>query len=99
MIVADMSALLAILFQENEAESCTRAIGRANRLLMSAGTLAEAQIVAAGRGIADQMSGFILELGADIVPVTAASARRIGAVYARWGKGKWKSASSAAGER
>ena len=33
------------------------------------------------------MSRLIDELGFEIVPVTPASARRIAAVYARWGRG------------
>ena len=54
---------------------------------MSAGTLAEALIVAAGRGITQQMSDVVEQSRMEIVPVTAATARRIGAIYIRFGKG------------
>lgn len=54
---------------------------------MSAGTVAEALIVASGRIISEEMLRLIERLNPEIVAVTAESARRIGEAYRRWGKG------------
>ncbi len=53
---------------------------------ISAGTLAEALIVAGRRNIGPEMSALIEQLGFTIVEVTAAAARRTAEAYARWGK-------------
>ncbi|MEI9417781.1 type II toxin-antitoxin system VapC family toxin [Mesorhizobium sp. Cs1321R2N1] len=58
-----------------------------DELLISAGTVAEALIVAAHRGIAAELSSLIDGLGFEVVAVTPASARRIAEAYAQWGKG------------
>ncbi|WP_267426691.1 type II toxin-antitoxin system VapC family toxin [Methylobacterium sp. GC_Met_2] len=87
MIVIDTSALMAILLREPEAERCSAIIQREERLLMSAATLAEALIVSARRSIDDEMNTLIEALAIEIVPVTAAAARRIAGLYRRWGKG------------
>ena len=49
--------------------------------------MAEALIVAGRRNVGEEAARLIDGLGFEIVSVTAASARRIGAAYARWGKG------------
>jgi ribonuclease VapC len=87
MIAVDTSALMAILLDEPEADDCMVAIQEADRLLISAGTMAEALIVAGHRNLGDTMAALIDGLDFEIVPVTAASARRIAAIYGRWGKG------------
>lgn len=87
MIVIDTSALMAILLREPEAERCSAIIQREERLLMSAATLAEALIVSARRNINDEMDTLIEALAIEIVPVTAAAARRIAGIDRRWGKG------------
>jgi ribonuclease VapC len=56
-------------------------------LLISAGSVAEALIVAARRNVGPDMTRLIDGLGFEIVPLTAASARRVAAAYERWGKG------------
>jgi ribonuclease VapC len=55
--------------------------------VISAGTVTEALIVAARRGVLDAMTTLIEGLDFEVVPVSAATARRIGAIYTRWGKG------------
>lgn len=50
MIAVDTSALMAIVLDEPQAESCMAAIETADGLLISAGTVAEALIVSARRG-------------------------------------------------
>jgi len=87
MMVIDTSALLAILQDEAQAGACLEAIERNIARWMSAATLAEALIVAARRGIAPEMTKLLNGLGLEIVPVTAASARKAAAAYQRWGKG------------
>ncbi len=87
MIAIDTSALMAILLNEPEAEACVAAIEAEERILIPAGTAAEALIVAARRNVGEEMERLIDELGFEIVNVTPASARRIARAYARWGKG------------
>jgi ribonuclease VapC len=55
--------------------------------VISAGTVAEAVIVAARRNVGEEMTRMIDGLGFEIVPVTPAAACRIAAAYARWGRG------------
>ncbi|MBV8402407.1 MAG: type II toxin-antitoxin system VapC family toxin [Acetobacteraceae bacterium] len=57
------------------------------KLLISARTVAEALIVAARRNLIEEMNRLIDGLGFEILSVTPASARRIAAAYARWGRG------------
>ena len=87
MIAVDTSALMAIVMNEPQADGCMTAIEQANRLLISAGTVAEALIVAERRNIREEVDALISGLGFEIVPVTAASARRIADAYGQWGKG------------
>lgn len=87
MIAVDTSALMAIVLDEPEAEACMAALEMEDHLLISAGTVAEALIVAARRNVADEMQQLIDGLGFEIVSVTPASARRIAQAYATWGKG------------
>ncbi len=87
MIVVDTSALMALLLGEAEGDACAAALEAADRLLISAGTLAEALIVAARRGIAAELATLVDQLGMEVVPVTAATARDVAAAYDRWRKG------------
>jgi ribonuclease VapC len=87
MIAVDTSALMAIVLGEAEADACMAILETEPAVLISAGTVAEALIVAARRKVAEEMAKLIDGLGFDIVTVTAASARRVAAAYERWGKG------------
>lgn len=87
MIVIDTSALMAILLDEPEAAGCVAALDREEEFLMSAGTLAEALIVAGRRRIGLDMSQLIENLDVQVIDVTATSARKAAEAYARWGKG------------
>jgi ribonuclease VapC len=87
LIVVDTSALMAILLAEPDAAACMAALESADRLLISAGTLAEALIVARRRRLGDLLDRLVAELGFEIAPVTPASARRVAAAYAKCGKG------------
>lgn len=87
MIAVDTSALMAIVLDEPQGEACMTAIEQADGLLISAGTVAEALIVAARRNVTEEVGALISGLGFEIVSVTAASARRVADAYGRWGKG------------
>jgi ribonuclease VapC len=87
MIAVDTSALMAIVLNEAEADACAGVLEAEDRLLISAGTVAEALIVAARRNIGEEMARLIDGLGLEIVSVTPASARRIAGAYEKWGKG------------
>jgi ribonuclease VapC len=87
MIAVDTSALMAIVLGEAEAASCIAALEAETEVLISAGNVAEALIVAARRNVAKEMVSLIDGLGFEVVTVTLASARRIAEAYARWGKG------------
>lgn len=87
MIAVDTSALMAILLDEPQAEACMAAIEQADGLLISAGTVAEALIVAGRRNVGPEVGEMISGLRFEVVTVTAASARRVADAYAKWGKG------------
>jgi len=87
MIAVDTSALMAIILDEPEADACAAALEAEDRLLISAGTVAEALIVAARRDVGEEVVRLIDGLGFEIVSVTLASARRIAGAYDKWGKG------------
>jgi ribonuclease VapC len=87
MIVVDTSALMAIVLNEPEADACAAALETEDGLLISAGTVAEALIVAARRNVGEEMERLIEGLGFEVASITMASARRIAQVYEQWGKG------------
>ena len=86
MIAVDTSALMAILLDESGAGACARVLAT-ERAVISAATLAEALIVAERRGLGPEMTQLIDGLGLEVVNVTAATARHVADIYARWGKG------------
>jgi ribonuclease VapC len=87
LIAVDTSALMAIVLGEEEADACIRILETETEVLISAGTLAEAMIVAKLRNVAQEMTSLVDGLGFEVLTVTAASARRIAQAHSRWGKG------------
>ena len=87
MIVLDGSALFAILLDERAARQCSDAIEQADELLISAASVTECLIVAAGKGVHDEMDGFLNALRSTIVPLTADRARTAADSYRIRGKG------------
>jgi ribonuclease VapC len=87
MIVVDTSALMAIVLDEPAAQGCIDALAANQEILISAGTVAESLIVAERRKRREEMMNLIDMLGLDPIPVTPASAHRMGEAYRRWGKG------------
>lgn len=86
-VVLDTSALIAILLGEPESAACAAVLSSEARLLISAGTLAEALIVGGNRGIGTEMATLVAKGGVEVVPVTATAAARVAEAYAAWGKG------------
>jgi len=87
VIVDDTSALMAILLDESLAPACTKALVAADRLLISAGTVAETLIVAERCNVSAEAEQLISDIGFEVVAVNVANARRVARAYARWGKG------------
>jgi len=87
LIVVDTSALIAIILKEADAVLCRDVLRDSDDNLISAGTLAEAMIVASGRGIYDEMDELVSGNDLQIVDVTATTSRLVADAYRRWGKG------------
>ena len=87
MIAVDTSALMAVVLNEPDADVCIAVLEAEQDLLISAGTVAEALIVATRRNVGAEMARLIDGLGFEIVSVTPAAARRIAEAYGHWGKG------------
>ena len=87
MIVVDSSALIAIVDDEPGRQACAEALAAEPDAVISAGTLAEAMIVAAGREMDTPLADLVNELELVVVPVTFHVALEVGQAYRRWGKG------------
>lgn len=87
MIVVDTSALMAILLGEPGSERLMEAIGNADSLCMSAGTMAEAMIVADRHSVGLEMAELIEGLGIEVVSLTSSGAAAVAASYSAVGKG------------
>jgi ribonuclease VapC len=89
MIAVDTSALMAIVLDEPEAEACIAALEAEDTIVISAGTVAEALIVAARRNVETEMTAIIDGLGLEVIPVSPAAARRIAQAHSKWGRARW----------
>ena len=63
MMAVDTSALMAILLDEPQSDACIGALGAEDHIFISAGTVAEALIVAARRNVGAEMTSIIDGLG------------------------------------
>jgi len=86
-MVIDTSAVIAVLLGEPSSARCIEAMSTDAPLLMSAGTLAELEIVAVRRGARAALDTLMARLKPEIVPVTASDARLVAAAYDQWGRG------------
>lgn len=86
-MVVDTSALMAILLSEPDAERCIAVLEGQSEVMISAGTLAEALIVAGRRNIAGEMNALVEGLGIEVVSVSGAGSTRVAEAYVRFGKG------------
>lgn len=88
MMVVDTSALMAIILDEPPAAWLERQLQtETGAILISAGTIAECLIVAAGRRALGDMELLLSRLGHTVVPVDEIAALQIGKAYEQWGKG------------
>ena len=87
MIVLDTSALMALLLAEPEADQIAEILKSDEDFKISAGTLAEALIVAGRRGLSEEMSQLLEGIAVEIETVSAAGADAVSEAYATWGKG------------
>jgi ribonuclease VapC len=87
MTVIDSSALMAVLLDDPQAGAVSDRLATAPSLAMSAGTLAEALVVARRRGLGPEMAALIDGVGVEIAPVTREVAEAVADAYDRWGKG------------
>lgn len=90
-MVIDTSALLAILFQEAEADRIARALVDADRRLISAATLLETGIVVLARHGDDgtrALDLLLAKLGVEVAAVTAQQAAIARRAYRQFGKGR-----------
>jgi ribonuclease VapC len=91
LIVVDSSALMAIALAESDAEGCMRALHEAERVAISAATVAETLIVAFGRDCEAPIRALFDRFGLVVETVTEARARAAADAYRRYGKG-WHAA-------
>ena len=87
MIAIDTSALMAILLNEAHASVLSDCLAATPRIVICAGTLAEALIVAECRNLLDELNQIIDGLGVEVVGLTPQAAKRVAQAYAQWGKG------------
>jgi ribonuclease VapC len=90
-MVLDTSAIIAIIFNENECDNFSRLTAANPLLAVSAVSIHEASIVTAGKkrdpNAARLVDNFIRDLVIEVVPVDLASAHAARAAYFRFGKG------------
>ena len=87
MIVVDTSALLAVLQGEPRGAACLSKLESNDEILISAGTLAEALIVATHRNLRNDLSQMITRLQIEVVPVNEVGAQFCADAHLHWGKG------------
>lgn len=87
MTVIDTSALMAVLLDDPRSAAVAESLATAPSLAVSAGTLAEALIVARRRGVGAELAALVDGVGAEIVPVTRDFAVAVADAYDRWGRG------------
>ncbi len=89
-MIADTSAILAILFGEAEAQRCDAAIANAPRCRMSAVSFLEAAIVLesrSGAAAGHDLDAFLEAAEIELVSVTPDQARAARQAWRRFGKG------------
>ena len=90
-MILDTSAIIAILRREPEGPRLTERLLEAERPAISAANLVEAAMVIEGRGGREAGAGLdhlIAEVGIEVAPVTAETARRARDAWRLWGKGR-----------
>lgn len=94
-MIVDTSALLAILFNESDAEIYARAIAQADAPRISAANFVEAAIVIEAQtknSSSSQLDAFMRRAGIAIEPVTEEQAHAARQAYTDFGKGRHSAA-------
>lgn len=78
---------MAVLLNEDTAEACQTALEVEQEILISAGTMSEALMVADRRGVGLEMRMLIEDLAMIVVELTSESATRAASAFGQWGKG------------
>lgn len=78
---------MAIVLDEPQADICISRLATEPDVLISAGTVAEALIVAGRSGFEAKMARVIDQFDFVIETVTPSTARRVAEAHGRWGKG------------
>jgi ribonuclease VapC len=87
VIVVDTSALMALLLSEPCGDDIADVLVDEAKVVISAGTLAEALIVAGRRGLSEEMEMLLSGIGIEVENLSASGARAVAGAYAVWGKG------------
>ncbi|WP_420626727.1 type II toxin-antitoxin system VapC family toxin [Candidatus Poriferisodalis sp.] len=90
-MIVDTSAVLAILFDETDAERYRRALAQAEHCRMSVASYLEAAMVVEGRGgtaAGDEFDRLLERAPIDLVEVTAEHAHAARRAWRRYGKGR-----------
>jgi ribonuclease VapC len=87
VIVADTSAIMAVVAFEPRRPDCERALSEAEGVALSAGTLLELNIVSNARGVGEAVQRFLEVYDLAIMSVTAETAWVASEAYLRWGRG------------
>lgn len=88
MIAVDTSALMALLLAEPQADQIAATLKAEDHVVISAGTLAEALIVAARRGVAEELTLLIDGIGIQVDSFGVEGANAVAKAYFAWGKGQ-----------
>ena len=87
MIVLDTSALMALLLAEPTADQIAAILQSDDRFVISAGTLAEALLVASRRGVFDEMTVLLDGIGVEVESLTGPVAHEVAEAHKHWGRG------------
>ena len=77
---------MALLLAEPEADQIATVLEAEDQVVISAGTLAEALIVAARRGVAQELTRLIDGIGIQVDSISAPGAHAVADAHSSWGK-------------
>lgn len=91
-MILDTSALVAILLREGEAAALSLKLARAGRVVVPAHVILEASMVLVGRKAGpeevEDLDAYLRQIGAEVLPFTAAQAEAARRAFLRFGKGR-----------
>lgn len=87
MIVVDTSALLAVLLLEADAGRIKEILESEDRVIMSAGTLSEALIVALQKNLRMDLELLLERIKVHVYTLNKAHSKFVADAYSKWGKG------------